>query len=244
MPPVVEVGQVELFALGRRARYSKCRRTRACVAGPPSPREALVAGAGNGANLAGSTVDLAHAVVQGVGDVDVALWCDGETVHAIKPCLHRRPVVAGVALFSRPGHCAENPLAIDLAHAVAGVLHQEQIAGAIEVHAEGACSFASRAGLPSPPSPPPATRTSFSARAGATLAKQQATIPRSRMRRCVDMFSPGSNSDEILDGCQCTRLPRRRKRLPGPAWMNVCSSRNDRSLTQADHGVARNSCQD
>ncbi|MGH7172756.1 MAG: hypothetical protein ACRELF_08730, partial [Gemmataceae bacterium] len=37
--------------------------------------------------------------------------------------------------------------------------------------------------------------------AGAAHVKQMATIPRSRTQKFVDMFSPGSNTNEILDSC-------------------------------------------
>src|SRR5579884_2100649 len=56
--------------------------------------------------------------------------------------------------------------------------------------ANGICSFASRAGPPSPPSPSPATSTIFSARAAATLMRQTTKTPRNRKRIAVDIIPP------------------------------------------------------
>ena len=74
----------------------------------------LFAGPREGRDQPRSRVDLADAVVPGVGEIDLARGSDRQAVHAVKRGLLRRPAVAGISfLFARPGDRREDSLGID-----------------------------------------------------------------------------------------------------------------------------------
>ena len=122
LPATVEMIRVSRVDLAGRAggacRRCRCRRSGpiatslgmlsdAPVAGPPSPTGSSSsparAVAGNRVNEAGRVVDHAHAVVQRVGDVDVAVRRRGDAARIVQRRLGRRAVVAIVAGLARAG---------------------------------------------------------------------------------------------------------------------------------------------
>src|SRR5262249_43667112 len=131
---IVEVGQEEALGLrieGDAVDPAELRLDgRAAVAA-----EALLAGTGDGGHDAGLAVNLADALVPGVGEVDVAVGCDGEVVQAVDLCFCCGTSVAAVALLAVTGDGRQDALRVHLADAVAGQLDDVHVAGPVEIDA-------------------------------------------------------------------------------------------------------------
>src|SRR5262245_49787863 len=62
---------------------------------------------GNGGDHPADPVDTPETVVFGIDEDDIAMAIDGDFFRSIEGGLQRRPMVAGVASFSGPGHRAD-----------------------------------------------------------------------------------------------------------------------------------------
>ena len=186
---VVEVGQVHLLALGVEGDAVDAAELRLgrrpAVAGEP-----LLAGAGEGGDRPRLRVDLADAVVPGVGDVDGAVRADGEAVRPVELGLERRAAVAAVALLARAGEGSQHALVVDLQDALPDHLDDERVAALVETRRRtGRRKLPlDERGEPSPPAP--AKRTIFSA-AGAGRRQEQGDDQTASTRRRGVMVTSG-----------------------------------------------------
>ena len=121
---IVQVGQVQPFALGVErdtVNAPELRlRGRATIAA-----EALLTCARYREDDTGLGIDLADAIVQGIGEINVAVGRDREAMHAVELGLERRAAVAAVALLTGTRNGRQDALPVHFAHPLAGQLHEE-----------------------------------------------------------------------------------------------------------------------
>jgi hypothetical protein len=91
---------------------------------------ALAISARVGVDRAGGA-DAAHAVVAEVGDVEVAVWVDGEAVGKVELCRGGGAAVAAEAGGSHPGHGSDDAVRVDFADAVVAGVGEVEIAGTV-----------------------------------------------------------------------------------------------------------------
>ena len=93
--------------------------------------------AGEARDGAGLHIHLAHTPGPSIADKHVAIGQHGEVVRAVELGLKRRPAIARRASLAGARDMREQPRRVHLEQAVArGHLDDEEIAGAVEVHAE------------------------------------------------------------------------------------------------------------
>src|SRR5207302_1673661 len=110
-PVIVEISQVEVFATGIESDAIEVAKLGgACRTAIPA--ETFPARAGEWENLAGLCIDSPHAVIPGVGDIEVVRRTDGEAVHAVELRLDGGPAVATVTFLSRAGENRQHSPAI------------------------------------------------------------------------------------------------------------------------------------
>src|SRR5690606_7385935 len=95
------------------------------VAGEAALERALTALAGDGGDDAGG-VDLAHAVVHRVGEVDRAVVGDLQVDRSVEARLHRRAAVARVAGLAGAGDGLDDAVGVDPAQPVVAVIGEDQ----------------------------------------------------------------------------------------------------------------------
>ena len=132
-PTVVEVADVENVAPeGERENAAELR----VHGGPAVATEALLPGARDASDHAGAKVDLPHAVVEGVGDVERTVGPQGQMVRSVKAGLGRGAAVAGETLFAGAREHAQGARRVEDTDPVAGHLHDVHVAGGVEVDPE------------------------------------------------------------------------------------------------------------
>ena len=94
-------------------------------------------GAGDGGNDAGGEVELADAVVVGVGDVEVVGGVESEALRRVECGGGGRAIVAGEALCTCSGNGGDVAGGIDFANDVVRGLHKVEVAGGVEGHCGG-----------------------------------------------------------------------------------------------------------
>ena len=95
--------------------------------------EAGAARAGDGGDDSGGEVDFSDAVVAGVGDVEVVIVVDGESVGGVQGGYRCGAAVPNEARLARPGNGRDYvSIEIDLANAVCRAVGDEEIAAAVE----------------------------------------------------------------------------------------------------------------
>ena len=100
-------------------------------------REALVARPRERGDLAALQIELAHAIVPGVGDVQGAVRRDHKVVHAVELGLAGGAIVAAVPLLAGTGKRRQHALGIDLADTLTDHFAKVEVAVTIEIDREG-----------------------------------------------------------------------------------------------------------
>src|SRR5439155_21303847 len=141
---VVEISEIKVLALRVERGAVKAAELRllrwsavATVAFCARPRE--------GAHCAAPGVKLTNALVPGVRQKQVSVGKDGQTVHAVELRLLARSVIAGKTLRASPRNNVEHTIPAHSPNALTSRhLDEIQIAGGVEIHAEGRDEFRSR----------------------------------------------------------------------------------------------------
>src|SRR5262249_26082677 len=98
--------------------------------------EALFAGARERRYHAGFGIELADAIVPGVGQVDRAVRADRQMVHAVELCLEPGPTVAAAAFLSGASHDGQIAFRIDPEQALTGECGNLLVPGLVKSDSE------------------------------------------------------------------------------------------------------------